>query len=175
MISETPFDAGPHLSTEQMGELLDERTAASAEQSVARAHLHACSLCAAEVRGLREALSLFRKTTVAYADERLAHVHRPVFTPIRERATISLPLLWTAAGVMLFASLLPMELHRPGTPHVQPRPTSPLPKVESDEALMDDVNRELSAGLPASMQPLANPTSTDFSSSDGKNSTTRKN
>jgi hypothetical protein len=110
-----------------------------------------------------ECLSLYREASTAYADRELRRIpqvklpaRRPLLFPGLESA------YWAAAAAAIFlAALLPMQtLHR--------RAAQPAPAVaagaasvsvgsESDEALLDDVNREESASVPAAMQALEDP------------------
>ena len=153
-----------HLTEEQFGELIaGSAKAAAAETAPAEAHLQGCEQCAAELASLRECLSLYREASTAYADRELRRIpqvklpaRRPLLFPGLESA------YWAAAAAAIFlAALLPMQtLHR--------RTAQPAPAVaagaasvsvgsESDEALLDDVNREESASVPAAMQALEDP------------------
>ena len=62
-----------HLTGEQFGELMAGTTeAAGGESTSAEAHLKACEQCAAELASLREAITLFREASNAYAERRAA-------------------------------------------------------------------------------------------------------
>jgi hypothetical protein len=68
---------------------------------------------------------------------------------------------WVAAAAVVLAAFLPMQmLHRRA---LQPAPAFSVAvadsPVESDEALLEDVNREASASVPDPMQALVDPTS----------------
>lgn len=170
---------GPHLSAEQIGELLGSEAAASLtrEQAEARAHLYACPQCTAELDSLREVLALFRETTSAYATEQLARVPRPSFARLPVRRPFTPGLLWAAAGLLVIAGLVPLEMqHQRGLKQLPPAGTSsPAARAVSDEALLEEINLELAASVPASMQPLDEPRGTAVSTSEPQLSPTRKN
>ena len=177
-------NAGPgssHLTEDQFGELLaaSTRTAASGS-SATEAHLLSCEQCAAELASLRESLSFFRQASNAYADNELRHLP-PVSLPARHIFSPAFaPAYWaTAAAAFFLSALLPMQmLHRhafqPASGIVAGIPDRP---VQSDEALLEDVDSEISASVPTPMQALAVPTddvaSVDIDSSDST-STQRK-
>ena len=61
-----------HLTGEQFGALMGGTTGtAGPEVAAAEAHLLVCEQCAVELASLREAISLFREASNAYADEEL--------------------------------------------------------------------------------------------------------
>ena len=172
MIPQNKLSAA-HLSTEQLGELLD----ASAPPSSVH-HVESCAECAAELESLREALSLFRESTTAYANQQLANVRRPELPPLPvHRPFGSLSFAWAAAGLLVIAGLLPLQLHRQRADQQVPvasTSAAPLATSDSDEALLEDVNRELSDSVPASMQALADPTDS-ATATDTQTATSRKN
>jgi hypothetical protein len=158
-----------HLTEEQFGELI-AASAKGASTASAESHLQGCGQCAAELASLRECLTLYREASTAYADRELRRIpqvklparRRLLFFPVLESA------YWAAAAAAIFlAALLPMQtLHR--------RTARPAPAVvasaanvsagsESDEALLEDVNREESASVPAAMQALEDPSGTTAS------------
>jgi hypothetical protein len=148
-----------HLTEDQFGELL-ACSPESSGSSLVEAHLLSCEQCAAELAGLRESLSLFRQASTAHADSelrRLPQLKLPVRStlfPVMQSA------YWAAAAALVLAAFLPMQvLHRRA---LQPPPVFSaavaVSPVESDEALLDDVNREASASVPDPMQALVDPT-----------------
>jgi len=151
----------PHLTEEQFGELLAQPAgAANPSIAYAEAHLVACVQCAAELAGLRESLSLFREASATHADNvlrRLPPVSVPLrglFSPALERACLA-----TVAAVVFLAALLPMQMLRQ---HAARSPAaiatgSSGSLAESDEALLDNVDRDASAALPTPMQALEDP------------------
>jgi hypothetical protein len=168
-----------HLTEEQFGELLcaPPRTGVQTP-SPEEAHIQSCEQCAAELAGLRESLLLFRDASTAFADDQLRHLP-PMHLPARTELA---PALWPAylatAAALLLAAFLPMQIlwQRASRPAPQARisTTSRIQVYakESNEALLNDIDREVSASVPDSMQALADPTlNADFS---GPNSNQRK-
>jgi anti-sigma factor RsiW len=153
-----------HLTGEQFCELMAGYTkAAGAESTPAEAHVKACEQCSAELASLREAVTLFREASSAYADEELRS--RPRWEiPARRVFTHRLvPAYWVAAAAMFLTALLPLQvLRRHSVAPLATVATSTTDGVadrsaQSDEALLEDVNSEISASVPTSMQALADP------------------
>jgi hypothetical protein len=152
----------PHLTEDQFGELLARPVGvATPAIASAEAHLLACEQCAAELAGLRETLSLFRDASTTHADNvlgRLPPISVPsqgIFSPAVQRAYLA-----TAAAMVFLAALLPMQLlhqHAMRSPAAISAGT-PSSLAESDEALLDEVDRDTSASVPTPMQALADPT-----------------
>jgi hypothetical protein len=163
-----------HLTGEQFGELLAAFPAdgtmpiapgsSNSDHALAELHVRDCPACAAELASLRESLSLFREATNAYANHHV-RLLPPCSVPVRHTALQ--PAYWAAAAAVLLAALVPMQmLHRrvpPPAPMVTSQAISPTP--ESDEALLEDVNREVSESVPTPMQALADPTASVTASS----------
>jgi hypothetical protein len=128
---------------------------------------------------MREALALFRATTSAFAEREFARTPRietALFQPMHRR--FSPGLAWAAAGLLIIATGLPLSLqHKAPLPPATHHPAdSAAPLQMSDEALLEDINREVSASVPASMQALENPTgSASVATTEAQTSRTRKN
>ena len=165
-----------HLTSDQMSDLLacpsSVLEAPSCLGETARAHLLACAACAAELANLREAISLFQEASVAHADrefDRLQTLARPAFPVLPAHRAYPQTLFWVAASVVLMAGILPLEMRWQRTlstpaaaSETSAASAGAIAKVaESDEALLEDVDRELSASVPAPMQALADPTGED--------------
>ncbi len=150
-----------HLSEEQFDELL-ARSATATDRACApaEAHLLACEQCAAELETLRESLLLFRTASTAYANDELRR--RPQMTLVSRRilSPVMEPAWWVAAVAVLLAGLLPMQLSRHPLHQSSASSSAALAvsSAQSDEALLEDVDRDTSAAVPASMQALADPT-----------------
>jgi anti-sigma factor RsiW len=158
-----------HLTSEQFGELMGGTTeTASAELAQAEAHLLVCEQCAAEFASLRDAISLFREASNAYADEELRSRPRWILPARRSHSQSLIPAYWVAAAAMFLTALLPLQVMRR---HTLAPPAAGVSSVaasvavsnaasdtQSDEALLEDVNSEISASVPTSMQALADPT-----------------
>lgn len=175
-----------HLTEDQFGKLLTraaedgngERTAVF---SAAESHLEICAQCSAELAAMRNSLSLFRQATRAYADNELRSVPR-VVVPVRSRFSLTAQPVWlaAAAAALLLAAVLPLQLARQQTRHHPAAPVAAAkaaPATQSDEALLEDIDRDTSASVPASMQALADPTANGYSnalSTSSQTSTQRK-
>jgi hypothetical protein len=148
--------ANAHLTEDQFGELF--LATAGRGSSDAEAHLLLCEQCAAELAILRESLSFFRQASSAHAENELRLM--PPMAVRRRALPFVEPAYMVAAAALFLAALLPMQaLHR-----FVARPVPVVASVatgqpaESDQALLEDVDREASLSVPASMQALADPT-----------------
>jgi anti-sigma factor RsiW len=157
--------AGNHLNEEQFGELLANPSAEIEAQS--NQHLLTCDRCAAEFATIRESLSLFRDASHAYADTELRRLPQVAVPSRRLISPVLQPTWFLAAAAFILTAFLPMQMRHLQTSHsaaVASMPSSSADTAQSDEALLDDVDRESSASLPSPMQSLANPsTSVDSS------------
>jgi hypothetical protein len=153
-----------HLTDDQLSELLAVGSGhRSGDDAATEAHLATCKLCAGELAELRESFSIFREATVACAnnayEDRKAHADGESldWVAAAQRPQMLHPAFWTAAAAMLLtAVLLPLQLR----PHaaVNPVTTHSSPgSGESDEALLESIDRDLSASVPTQMQALADP------------------
>jgi hypothetical protein len=159
-----------HLTHEQLCDLiLAERSLPLEDEStddrklgsdIVQAHLRACPLCSAELTSLRDSLSHFHDASVSFARQEFAqnYAHRSSIAP--PHSYLSQPLYWTAAAVVFVAALFPLSMHRqrPITHGVTTATLSSPQTTESDAALLADIDQEISADVPAPMQPLADPT-----------------
>lgn len=159
-----------HLTHEQLCDLIlterslpleDELTEHGQHGSdIVQAHLLACPLCSAELTSLRDSLSHFRDASVSYARQEFAqsYAYRSSIAP--PHSYLSQPLYWIAAAIVFVAALFPLSMHRQSPiAHTVTTATLPLPHTtESDAALLADIDQEISADVPAPMQPLADPT-----------------
>lgn len=167
-----------HLSHEQLCDIL---LAHSPEQIVdqtegqtspaleaAHDHLRSCLMCSSELEGLRRSLVVFRQAASSYAEHVYARpaVYRASIAPApRFRSHV---LYWATAAALAIAVALPFSLRHQSTPATQPvaaTVTTTPHNTQSDEALLDSIDQDLSADVPAAMQPLADPTGTAASSS----------
>jgi anti-sigma factor RsiW len=161
-----------HLTEEQFGELIAASARTSpAETPLTEAHLLSCEQCAAELASLRECLSLFREASTAYANNELRRMPQ-VSLPARRLLlfpALTPAYLALAAAAIFLAALLPMQVLRQRAPQPVPAVAARVADApsESDEALLEDVNSEASASVPAPMQALADPTAGASSTSTG--------
>lgn len=149
-----------HLTEEQFVELLFAAAAPHAVTAT-EAHLAHCERCAAEFAGLRESLSLFRTATTNYANEQLRRM--PQCT-IPARRPLLQPAYFAAAAALVLAAFLPMQIlhqraahHQPTTAAMATAAPAPARTVESDQALLQDIDNDISASVPAPMEALADP------------------
>ena len=159
-----------HLTHEQLCDLiLAERSLPLEDEStddrkhgsdIIQAHLRACPLCSAELTSLRDSLSHFRDASVSYAREEFAQNYARKSSIAPPHSYLSQPLYWTAAAVVFVAALFPLSMHRQRaiTHGVTTATLSSPQTTESDAALLADIDQEISADVPAPMQPLADPT-----------------
>jgi len=144
-----------HLTPAQFDALLiGDRDDAAAR------HLQACPACAAEVAEVRSSLILLSGAITGMAKaERFHHntrttllappTRRPIF---RLTATLAL-----AASVAIVAAVLPVgRLMHPPTVHTPI--TASTHTQESDEALLTEIDQQLSASVPEALEPLQDPT-----------------
>ena len=102
-----------HLTGEQFGELMAGTTeAAGGELALAEAHLKACEQCAAELASMREAITLFREASNAYADEELRRRPRWILPERRSFSLSLVPAYWVAAAAMFMTALFPLQVLR---------------------------------------------------------------
>lgn len=153
-----------HLTGEQFGELLARFTeAVEREPTPAEAHLQTCEACSAELASLREAITLFREASDAYAEKELRGIPRWKLPRRAEFRKAFVPAYWMAAAAMFLTALFPLQVlrrHAVGTPltvAATATVSNTASSSQSDEALLEDVNREVSRTVPASMQALDDP------------------
>ena len=146
-----------HLTTEQLNDLLLSPSIAPNTQ-VDR-HLRACSACAEELLSLRASLANFRSAATSFAYHQSTLVPRTAApAPSSRLLSFRAPLSWAAAAAIVVAAVLPASMHRL-RPKPSPAPVTVAPHTQqSDEALLEEINQNLSAPVPSAMQPLNDPT-----------------
>jgi hypothetical protein len=158
----------PHLTEEQIFTLLDQPGSADA---TVRQHLLACAHCTAEVTGLGATLTSFRAaaTGLAFAQPlRLART-APAQGVRRHAWAASFAMASVALAVTLVHPLRlsrgrdasPIaEMAQPPVlgpaldPARSPAPGPAQPVAESDEALLNGIQQDLSTSVPPSLEPL---------------------
>jgi anti-sigma factor RsiW len=150
----------PHLTHEQLCDMLLARSPhpLSSDFAAMQDHLGTCPACTAELTSLRTSLALFREASVSYSQQHLTQLHANAI-PTVPKTTI--PIYWAvAAAALCIAAALPITLHRqtPSAPVSSTSATQPANPSQSDEALLEEINQELSAPIPSPMRPLADPT-----------------
>jgi anti-sigma factor RsiW len=171
-----------HLNEEQFALLLAatardlRESAPDSELGAVHAHASQCPECAAELTRMRDCIELFREASTAHADAHLTRL--PAWQPPARRSFVLQPGYWAAvAAAALIAALIPLQIgshHRPQPPAQQPIAVAPQhTPAESDEALLESVNRELSESVPTPMAALVDPTASGTHTS--QNSSQRTN
>ena len=121
-----------------------------------RSHLMECASCRAAVARLEHGVTLFRSAAMEWSSECLAS--RPRQAPIVVSGRLpAVAVRWAIAGaVLLLFALLPFHLW-------SPRPVQPASGI-SDDALLQQVDEQLSVAVPASMESLTHLVSTESGS-----------
>jgi predicted anti-sigma-YlaC factor YlaD len=137
-----------HLSAwEQEEYVLDQRTPQMLR------HLTECDECRAAVAQLEHGLGVYRKAALQWSAESLATRPQQFITAKRQPI---LSLRWAMAAmipiVLLLIALLPFRVS-------SPRPAQPAAQI-SDDALLDQVDEQLSVAVPSSMESLTHLVST---------------
>jgi hypothetical protein len=150
----------PHLTHEQLCDMILARSPhpLSSDFAALQHHLGACPSCTAELANLRTSLALFREASTSYSRQQLTQLRANKIPAVAKIAVQ--PIYWAAAAVLCIAAALPITLHRqaPPTSASSTAATKPATTSQSDEALLDEINEEISAPIPSPMQPLADPT-----------------
>jgi hypothetical protein len=156
----------PHLTQEQIANLLIADPACTGPD--ANAHLRSCAVCTTELSGLRQSLGEFRDAVTLHAERQAAPLHRSVaaanLRTMPQNRHVALWLATAAALVVAVSAPFGLHLRHPAAMPVAvlhnqaplPAPAAPH-TLESDEALLSSIDQDLSASIPASMEPLADP------------------
>jgi hypothetical protein len=137
-----------HLSAwEQEEYVLDQRTPQMLR------HLSECAECRAAVAQLEHVVGVYRKAAVQWSAESLATRPQQFITAKKQPV---LSLRWAMAAiipiVLVLIALLPFRAS-------SPRPAQPAAQI-SDDALLDQVDEQISAAVPSSMESLTHLVST---------------
>ena len=111
-------------------------------------HLAECSACREKVENLEQRVSLFRDAAVEWSAERMAHRTGPSAQSLTRR--LGFPVRWAFAAAIPLV-LLVLALF--GFPRSS-RPLQPPVAAISDDALLDQVDEQLSVAVPSSMESL---------------------
>src|SRR4051812_7171096 len=138
-----------HLTEEQFGELLAP-SPESSDRTLAEAHLASCEQCSAELASLRDSLSLFRTATGVYAENEFRRLPQWSAPRIPARRPSFQPAYWAAAAALLLAAILPLQMFHRHAPDQAAAVAAAQPQhlTESDEALFESVNNEISEAVP---------------------------
>jgi hypothetical protein len=152
----------PHLTHEKLCDMILARSPhpLSSDFASLQRHLSACPSCTAELAALRASLTVFREASTSYSQQQLTHLRADKITSVSKSKVAFQPIYWAAAAVLCIAAALPITLHRqiPSAPVSSTSAIKPAAISPSDEALLEEINTEISAPIPSPMQPLADPT-----------------
>jgi hypothetical protein len=160
-----------HLTHEQLCDLLlaDSSQQPEDQSGVVQDHLRACLICSAELKNLRDSLSRFRDASISYASQQSAQLSARRSSIAPPQHYLTQPLYWAAAAAIVVAAIFPLSMNRQraAAPIAAQttfaagqagQTTQARQTRESDEALLEDIDQELSADVPSPMEPLADPT-----------------
>jgi hypothetical protein len=149
-----------HLTSEQMDLMLyagPEETDREAAE-----HAQTCAFCKAELNELQQSLGSFRSVTTEISERAALSRPRTNLLPARPvwsrdpfRATPAYFAL--AASLTVAAVLVPFVRHSPEVQTPVPPKAQMAHSVESDDALLRDIDQQLDASVPSAMEPLADP------------------
>jgi hypothetical protein len=144
-----------HLTPAQIDALLIGDTNPEAAQ-----HLAACPTCTAEFAATRSSLAHLSEALTCMAQQErfrrntqatiLNFRATPTGRPVR-RMTFAL-----AATIALAAAILPFT-HMAAPPATKAPVAAPTSTVQSDEALLNEIDQQLSASVPQALAPLEDP------------------
>jgi hypothetical protein len=165
----------PHLTHEQLSDLILAcgPHPLSSDFAALDEHLRACPACSEELTRLSRSLTLFRETSTSFARHEFAAIHasRAHETVLPAPHSLARPLYWVAA-VLALAALVPLGLHhsRAGQSSPVVSATAPAATTQaSDDALLEEINQDLSVGVPSPMRPLDDPAAYTSTSASGPN------
>ena len=168
----------PHLTHEQLCDLILACSPhpLSSDYTVIEQHLRACSTCSEELTRLSRSLTLFRDASTSYASHQLAELHAQRASVLPTAHSLTRPLYWACAAALAVAVLAPLGLRHqhPAVPAPAVAVTASAQTEESDEALLEEVDQDISASVPSPMRPLANPAATATSTTTGSSAASTK-
>jgi hypothetical protein len=140
-----------HLSPREQEEyVLNQRTPEMLQ------HLTECAACRAAVARLEHGVAVFRSAALEWSAECLATRPRQLLTPARRDFPV-LALRWAVAAVLpvLLLVFVLLSFHPTST-----RPVHTATDM-SDDALLEEVDQQLSVAVPSSMESLTNLVTTE--------------
>jgi hypothetical protein len=142
----------PHLNPDQIYTLLDRPEGDRSAQE----HLLSCAPCRAEVASLRDSLTNFRLAATNFS---LLHTPTRLLDPTPRPRFFTIPRAAWAGGLVAAMALCTASisvLHKPAVPVNPAAQTTgnPAPDAQSDDALLNGIDTDLSTSVPPSLQPL---------------------
>ncbi len=149
-----------HLSTWEQEEYILNQGTEQDNPEVLR-HLVECAACRAEVARLEHGIGIFRSAAVEWSSQCLATRSQQLQSVPLRRLSIS-AMRWTFAAVVpLVLLLLALHLFHLSSPQV----TQPAVQISaaqiSDDALLEQVDEQVSVTVPSSMESLTHLVSSD--------------
>lgn len=120
-------------------------------------HLSQCAACFGEVEKMERGLAIFRESATTWSAEQL-EAHPPVRrihagTPVAHRSMM--PVWgWALAALVLMAIMLQFGYRQSHHTDLQSAHVGTPIKAISDDALLQQVDEEVSIDVPSSMEPL---------------------
>ncbi len=153
-----------HLSAWEQEEYILNQGAEQQDPKVLR-HLAECGACRAEVARLEHGVAIFRTAAVDWSSECLAtSPQRLQSAPLRRLPILAIR--WTFAAavplILLLLALLPLHLFHLSGPQTHPATQISAAKI-SDDALLEQVDEQVSVDVPSSMESLTHLVSADNS------------
>jgi anti-sigma factor RsiW len=154
-----------HLSVWEQEEYILNQGAEQQDPQVLR-HLAECGACRAEVARLEHGVAIFRDAAVDWSSQCLAtHSRRLQSVPLRRFPIVAMRWGFAAAVplVLLLLALLPLHLFHLSGPEATHPPRQISVAQISDDALLEQVDEQVSVAVPSSMESLTHLVSADNS------------
>ena len=155
-----------HLSAWEQEEYILNQGAEQQDPQVLR-HLAECVACRAEVARLEHGVAIFRSAAVEWSSQCLAaRSQRLQSVSLRRLPIIATRWAFAAAVplVLLLLALLPLHLFHLSGPRITHPPVQISAAQISDDALLEQVDEQVSVAVPSSMESLTHLVSADDSS-----------
>ena len=154
-----------HLSAWEQEEYILNQGAEQQDPKVLR-HLAECGACRAEVARLEHGVAIFRAAAVDWSSQCLAsRPQRLQSVPLRRLSIVAMRWAFAAAVslVLLLLALLPLHLFHLSGPQITHPATQTSAAQISDDALLEQVDEQVSVDVPSSMESLTHLVSADNS------------
>jgi hypothetical protein len=152
-----------HLSAWEQEEYILNQGTEQQSPRVLR-HLVECAPCRAEVERLEHGVAIFRSAGVEWSARCLASRPQQLQSVPLRRLSIS-AMRWTFAAavplVLLLLALLPLHLFHLSSPQITHPAVQISAAQNSDDALLEQVDEQVSVSVPSSMESLTHLVSTD--------------
>jgi anti-sigma factor RsiW len=154
-----------HLSAWEQEEYILSQGAEQQDPQVLR-HLAECAACRAEVARLEHGVAVFRSAAVDWSSHCLATRPQELRSVSLKRFSI-ISMRWGLAAavpvVLLLLALLPLHLFHLTGPAIA-HPATQISAQLSDDALLEQVDEQVSVAVPSSMESLTHLVSADHNS-----------